>query len=184
MAYPGDRPRIVRPLLDCCLCLRWARRSRGAGPGWLALLGVALAATGCGVAPSGAPPTASAVVATPAAALAFPRQAALPDPQTYPAAEMRGILSVVGRCLRVIDTSRGTDYLPIWHHDFTLSSDQGVVAIRDAAGQVLWRVGDTLNIGGGEVPADAASWLAIPALLQEPPADCPGPYWLVGSIPK
>jgi hypothetical protein len=82
----------------------------------------------------------------------------------------------------VIDQQRGTDYLPIWRPDFTLGTDQGGIAIRNGAGRVLARVGDTIRIGGGEVPSDEAAWLSTAALRQKPPAECPGPYWLVGEI--
>jgi hypothetical protein len=148
----------------------------------LALLVLALAGAGCGGAASGERPPASAVTATPGAALVFPRQTALPGSPSYPTARLDGTLVVAEQCLRILATESGTSYLPIWHADFTLGSDQGVVAIRDARGQVLWRVGDSVHIGGGEMPADAAAWAAIPALRQPPPAECPGPYWLVGEV--
>ena len=112
----------------------------------------------------------------------FPQQVPTGDPRSYPAAEMGGKLVVVGRCLRVIDTQSGISWLPIWPAEFTLSTENGGMVIRNGADQVLWRVGDEVRITGGEIPSDENAWRSIESLPQEPPKECSGPYWLVSNI--
>ena len=112
----------------------------------------------------------------------FPKQVPIPDPQTYPTALLEGKLVVIERCLRVSATEGGTSYLLVWPPDFSLSADRGALIVLNRAGQMLYRQGDTVSIGGGEVPSDEASWLNIPLLRQKPPRECPGPYWLVSPL--
>jgi hypothetical protein len=155
---------------------------------WLAFTAMLFTATGCGATPStGAsvsstvPESAQPIGENSQGNIFFPKQVPVPDPQTYPAAEMYGTLVVVDRCLRVVDQQKGTNYLPIWRPEFTLNNDGDVLTIRNGIGQVLWRVGEEVHITGGEIAADTATWPPIPILPQQPP-QCAGPYWLVSNI--
>ena len=112
----------------------------------------------------------------------FPKQVPLPDPQTFPAALLEGKLLVIGQCLRVIATGSGTNYLLVWPSHFSLSTDQGRLVVLNGEGQSLYREGDPVRIGGGEIPSDESSWQNTPLLQQSVPKECPGPYWLVSPI--
>ncbi len=104
----------------------------------------------------------------------FPRQKASVD--TYLMALWRGELVLDGEgCLRV----RGDGSLvPVWPPGFGVEISGEEVRILDERGRVVARVGDEVEIGGGEAPAAER----IAALDERTKRDlrerCPGQYWL------
>ena len=117
-------------------------------------------------------PYAEAPPLDPVPGLYFPRQ----DPPEGLFAEMMalmmGQLIEEDGCLRV----RGGEdaaLLVIWPYDHTLTVDaDGVPEVRDGSGEVVARVGDTVEMGGGQSPSIGAR------LAEEIPDVCAGPYWI------
>lgn len=69
--------------------------------------------------------------------------------------------------------------LIIWQPDFFVNNNDGVIEILDREGNVAAWVGQTVNVGGGEIE----SIERVNKLIKEPlPGDCQGPYWLMGNI--
>lgn len=66
-------------------------------------------------------------------------------------------------------------YLLIWPPNYTWNLEHDTIQILDGTGQVIARVGDKVQIGGGEVP----SWPK-----QVIPVNCSAPYWIVGEWGK
>lgn len=107
------------------------------------------------------------------AGIAFPRQ----DPPEGVLAEMMalliGDLAEFDGCLRVRADAADPGVLVIWPYDHTLTrSDDGVLQVHDGTGAVVARVGDTVRMGGGQVP------LPDDFVAAHIPAECPGPYWV------
>jgi hypothetical protein len=102
----------------------------------------------------------------------FPRQ----DPPEGVGAEMAalmiGELVEVDGCLRVRWQAGDPGSLVIWPYDHTLTlDDDGRPEVRDGSGTVVARLGDTVELGGGQSPG-------LPANLADAvPDNCPGPYW-------
>ena len=96
---------------------------------------------------------------------------------------VRGELSLENGCLRVsnTNTSTGDSFLLIWDENFATRTEQGVVQVIDVqTGEALASVGDYVEIGGGEAPADIEKFLKQPI-----PIECPEPNWIVhGTIRK
>jgi hypothetical protein len=96
---------------------------------------------------------------------------------------IRGELALENGCLRVsnTNTSTGDSFLLIWDEKFATRTEQGVVQVIDVqTGEVLASVGDYVEIGGGEAPADIEKYLKQPI-----PIECPEPNWIVhGTIRK
>lgn len=114
----------------------------------------------------------------------FPRQAPTRAPQIYPDARLVGQLVVVDTCLR-IDVGQGhPSVLPVWPPNFTLSIENGTPTIMNEVGNVVGRVGDTLELRGGDIPDDENAWLTTEMLRQKPPQTCRGPYWLAADDVK
>lgn len=106
--------------------------------------------------------------------------------------EVWGTLVLENECLRLITaedyTARVESYLIIWPDGYRPGSEGGSddLVIYDSAGQIAARVGQPLYMGGAEIPETkpiADIPLALSSGLQEPtPPECPGPFWLAGSI--
>lgn len=173
--YTGFQPLTipcpVRRRVDSRLTIRY----------WLVWTVLTFVVTAC--TPSAAMPGDSA---NPAAAsptppgVFFPQQAALEEERDSMAADLVGQLVLVDRCLHVTQRDTGTSFLPIWPPRVTLHQTGTTIEIHDAAGQVVARVGETVFLGGGVVPADALQEVIQPVSQPVPP-DCPGPYWVVGE---
>lgn len=81
--------------------------------------------------------------------------------------------------LGVHTSEGGASYLIVWPPDVTLSVTREAIQVRDQAGQVVARVGDEVQLGGGELSLQSP----IVQELHEPlPSGCPGPYWLASGI--
>jgi len=115
------------------------------------------------------------VCATPAVpGVAFPRQAPLVTEVME--AQLIGDLLLVDGCLRVKDLYSGDSILPIWPPEFTLGAENDGIQVLDGDGQVVARVGEEVYMGGGEVSSPS-----LPdCVRQQLPAECSGPYWIVG----
>ncbi|HEX9896902.1 MAG TPA: hypothetical protein VGA85_04475 [Dehalococcoidales bacterium] len=68
--------------------------------------------------------------------------------------------------------------LIIWPYGYSLKIEGKETWIINDKGQAVARVGDTVILGGGEVPAWAVEEIIGYAL----PEDAKGPYWTVGKI--
>lgn len=109
----------------------------------------------------------------PVPGLAFPRQ----DPPEGVFAEMMalfiGELFEENGCLRVRGEAQDPGLLVIWPYDHTLTVDaEGRPEVRDGEGAVVARVGDRIEMGGGQSPS------LISPLAETLPSTCPGPYWI------
>jgi hypothetical protein len=101
----------------------------------------------------------------------------------FMAALLIGELVVEAGCLQVrtrTDTETESfleNYLIIWQADYFLTEHNGRLQILDETGAVVAEVGQTIYLGGGNVPSVDESQLREPI----PPA-CTGPYWLMGGF--
>ncbi|HEY0604692.1 MAG TPA: hypothetical protein VGD58_17370 [Herpetosiphonaceae bacterium] len=147
-------------------------------PIWIVLL---LVATGCGVRSS-----ADNAAATPAAsatsqaafdpnALFFPQQAAVEGDRAVMEALTVGMLLVDNSCLRLMQPGQPS-YLIVWPPDVTLDLTQDFIQVRTKTGRLVAQVGSMVQMSGGVVDS-----VANQALSQPLPAECPGPYWIVGD---
>jgi hypothetical protein len=123
----------------------------------------------------GTPDTANAAMPPPG--IYFPRQSEAQLAKM--AALLIGTLVLDEQgCLRVKTESLKAQPLVIWPYDFTVNKDGGAVMIRDGKGQIIGLVGEEIQLGGGEIPAEA-----FEKRLREPlPKACPGPYWFTGDV--
>jgi hypothetical protein len=97
-----------------------------------------------------------------------------PHPTVQMTALLKGELVLVNGCLRV------ENYLLVWPHGFSISTDGKVIQIIDNTGKPIARVGDKIKLsgGGGEMPREI-----IANYSTELPSDrCSGPYWIVGEV--
>lgn len=85
-----------------------------------------------------------------------------------------GELVLEDGCLRV------DGYLLVWPHGFSIITKDEVIQVIDDNSQPIARVGDKLNVGGGEC-AKPCKFIAKTS-AQLPSDRCPGPYWIVGEI--
>lgn len=89
-----------------------------------------------------------------------------------------GKLVTVDGCLRVNASFGDVSYLLAWPPDFEISVKEDTIHIVKEDGQeVVVRIGEMVQLSGGEVYAIEA--LSEP-VRQRLPANCPGPYWVVG----
>jgi len=66
--------------------------------------------------------------------------------------------------------------LLIWPSDYGYRESRGTVEVLDERGQVVARVGDHIEVGGGETKSLAHA--AAEGVVRKV---CPGPYWVVGE---
>lgn len=130
----------------------------------LVLLGLAA----CG--PTSNEPQVTAPVATQAAATP-------PMIATRLLAETAGELTIEDECLRI------DGYLLVWPPEFTVDIREDRVEIVDelTGEKVVWRGGETVQVGGGEV-----SYAALDDQVRQRIEPCSkggaGAFWLVGDI--
>jgi hypothetical protein len=105
--------------------------------------------------------------------LFFPLQREV-NPDTMDAL-LVGRLVLVNGCLRIKD-GEDSGYLPIWPQGFSLSVEGDTVQILDGSGRPVARVGDEIELRGGQVPVER-----VAEYTTQPPSACPGPYWVVGA---
>jgi len=109
----------------------------------------------------------------------FPRQQPVAGIREVMMALLQGKLTAADGCLYVDDSNSDTSYLLVWPPDFTLSMEADAVLLFNGAGEVVARVGEEVRLSGGEVK----SVRYLDELVRQSlPADCPGPYWIVGDV--
>lgn len=94
-------------------------------------------------------------------------------------AELIGELVEVEPCIRVNDRDSDTSYLLVWPPDVTATTENDTVrvvtgAITGNRKEVVLHVGEMVRLSGGETEN------LDEQLRQALPANCPGPYWVVG----
>ena len=92
----------------------------------------------------------------------------------FPTALIRGTLVEQDGCIRIRTAEDPRGHLLVWQPSHRIQRNGERVEIVDGSGQRIARVGETADLGGGEMPA--ANDLKAPI----PPA-CTGPYWMVGQ---
>lgn len=94
-----------------------------------------------------------------------------PNPASQMTALLKGELVLLNGCLRV------DNYLLVWPHGFSTSTDDKVIRIIDNTGKPIARVGDKVKLGGGggEMPDELIAQYSA----ELPSNRCSGPYWIV-----
>lgn len=89
------------------------------------------------------------------------------------------LLSLVSGKL-VVDNGylRVSGDLIIWPYGYSWKTEKKEIWILDDRGEKVMRVGDSVRIGGGEIPASFAE----EKMGQKLPAGVKGPFWLMGEI--
>jgi hypothetical protein len=107
----------------------------------------------------------------------FPVQRPEYEGLAYPAALTFGVLVLENGYLRLrspyLDVFPVTTQLVIWPPGSALQITNGVVEVVNY-GRTIARVGEKLEIGGGQVPEVIVTKYTGESI----PSDCPGPYWL------
>lgn len=80
-------------------------------------------------------------------------------------------------CLRIEGADPAT---VVWPYGFTLVGSGADLQVKDAAGRVLGRIGDSFKFGGGHVPSGNYAFLPEPDRAAAA-ARCPGDVWIVGD---
>jgi hypothetical protein len=82
-------------------------------------------------------------------------------------------------CLRLDGPDAAT---VVWPHGFSADATAAAIAIRDAGGRVVGRVGEDFALGGGIVPSlhEGIPMRSSDRALGEDA--CPGDYWIVGDV--
>ncbi|MGH7539896.1 MAG: hypothetical protein ACRELC_02750 [Gemmatimonadota bacterium] len=84
-------------------------------------------------------------------------------------------------CLRLETPDQHT---VVWPFGFRLVPADGGLAVRDADGQAVGRIGGDFRLGDGEVPF-LHEGLALPeAERRAAETRCPGRYWIVGDVQR
>ncbi len=104
-----------------------------------------------------------------------------PTPQvvaTRYTAMMIGKLVLVDDCLRVNSIYSNESELLIWPPDFDVRMNNDAIEIvdRTVAKRAVWRIGEVVTLGGGEVYRINDGERPLFS------ANCLGPYWIVGDV--
>lgn len=93
-------------------------------------------------------------------------------------ADMVGKLTIENECLRI------NDYLLVWPPDFIVTIQEDVVEITDelTGEKVVWRSGETVQVGGGEVPYLSLDEQVRQRILAHCSKGGAGAFWLMGDI--
>jgi hypothetical protein len=93
-------------------------------------------------------------------------------------ADMVGKLTIEDECLRI------NNYLLVWPPDFIVTIKEDVVEIEDelTGKQAIWRSGDTVQVGGGEVSYLSLDEHVRQRTLAHCSKDGAGAFWLMGDI--
>ncbi len=79
-------------------------------------------------------------------------------------------------CIRV---NSDAGYLLLWPEDFSVRGTGNSVQILDGQERVVARIGDQVEMSGGAV--DTHEW-PHSKTVRDLPAECKGPYWMVGKF--
>lgn len=153
------------------------------------LLGLALgliAAVGCAPTSDTVAPAATSAdtVVLPTALRAFPQQLPVEGERARLTSTAEGQLALRDGCLRLVNSHDEADkgYLIIWPGAYTVKEEAGSLAIYDGQGHFLAKVGDDVVMGGGEDNQTAPLTDTVFGLTEPTPAECPGPYWIMGDF--
>jgi hypothetical protein len=98
---------------------------------------------------------------------------------SYMQARIEGRLILSEGCLRLKEQPFARSYMIIWPYGYKLRLEGKTIQVLDADGQVVARVGDWIELGGGVV--DSIEF--IENYIGQPlPPDCTGPYWFAAPI--
>jgi len=101
-----------------------------------------------------------------------------PEP-TRLTALLFGKLVQVEDCLRVNEVNSEASYLLAWPPDLVVHMEEDTIQILDEGGKkIVLHIGEMVRISGGEV--HSIEYLGE-RVQQKLPANCSGPYWVVGS---
>lgn len=138
--------------------------------------------------------TLSAVIWTVLVTISFTMTACnvVPTPTPSPTVEvvtirmtavLIGELVMTDGCLRV-KADNGTSYLLVWppeQHTVSVEGDTIRIVDRVEGKTVMWHIGEIVRLGGGG--GESIEHLDERLRPELPlPANCPGPYWVVGSV--
>ena len=124
---------------------------------------------------TGGTETSSSAVSSTAPGIFFPTRQ--PPVTTYMMALAPGKLVLDDKgCLRL--RHLGSSVVPVWPPGFAADASEGKVRILNAKGRVVARVGDEVELGGGEAPRAEAIPLLDERTKRELRERCPGEYWL------
>ena len=90
-------------------------------------------------------------------------------------AQLIGKLILVNGCPRM-EATDGSSILLIWPYNYSIDRNTQPAQIRDDTGQIVAKIGDYVEMGGGETP--------IASNDSRLPKGCAGPVWIVGNGPK
>jgi hypothetical protein len=93
----------------------------------------------------------------------------------FPTALIRGTVVEQDGCIRLRTSDDARGRLLMWQPSHRVHRNGERIEIVDGKGKVIARVGESIDLGGGEMPA-IENYLKSPI----PPA-CTGPYWMVGE---
>ncbi len=94
----------------------------------------------------------------------------------YPDGLVKGTLVLDGDYLRITRPVGNGDLL-VWPYGYSLRIEGNEIQIVDNDGQIVACVGDSIKLGGGQIPAQMVEEFIGKSL----PYDCEGPYWIVSS---
>ncbi len=97
-----------------------------------------------------------------------------PNPGYQMTALLEGELVIVNGCFRV------DNYLLVWPHGFSISTDDEVIQIIDDTDKTIARVGDQVKLGGGG--GEMHSEIIANYSAELPSDRCSGPYWIVEEV--
>jgi hypothetical protein len=72
------------------------------------------------------------------------------------------------------------DELIIWPYGYSMKQDKNEIWIYNEKSQMVFKAGDVIQIGGGEVSISTAE----EKIGKQLPTDIEGPFWLAGNIEK
>jgi hypothetical protein len=89
------------------------------------------------------------------------------------------VITDAAGCLRLDSPDPAT---VIWPKGFTIVSSGDTLHIRDASGRDIGQIGGSFRLGGGEVQTLHDGIGVSAADRQRAQTQCPGRYWIVGSV--
>ncbi len=108
----------------------------------------------------------------------FPQLTPTTKERAFPEALVEGMLTLNNGCLRVVQDNQ-IDYLIIWSPQVRIELSDKSIQVFDEKSQVTAQVGQTVQLGGGQIPTSAS---ILKELRQPLPKNCSGPYWLASGI--
>jgi hypothetical protein len=106
----------------------------------------------------------------------FPIQLEIFKNDPYPLALASGVIVLEDNCIRLKSASaENQSHLLIFPPGFSLKSDGSKIQIIDSNNEIIYYIGDTIEVGGGETTPDIIKRMTGRTV----PSECKGPYFLV-----